>query len=136
MKLKITVKQLEEMQACDEGVKAFGDLFGKSANIEWTLEKQIEILKSRLGRYVGWAFCKHLIPMWSMSSANLSSADLRSADLCSANLSYANLSYANLRSANLSSADLRSADDLTGAFIDIDPKIAGYKFENGRLWRI
>jgi Pentapeptide repeats (8 copies) len=70
-----------------------------------------------------------------LSSADLYSADLRSADLRSANLSSADLRYANLRSANLSSADLRSAITLEGVFIDNDPKIKGYKFLNGRLWK-
>ena len=72
--------------------------------------------------------------------ADLSSADLRYANLSSANLSLANLSSANLSSANLlladlSSADLSSANLLEGVYIDKDPKIKGYRFENGRLWK-
>jgi len=64
-----------------------------------------------------------------------SSADLRSADLSSADLSSADLRSANLRSANLRSADLRWAISLEGCYIDADPKIKGYKFNNERLWK-
>ena len=151
MKLTITAAQLEKIGACSEGVKLFKKTYGDKAIIKWTLDAQIELIKSPMGRYLGWAFWNKLLPLWSMSYADLSSADLRYADLRyanlrSANLSYADLSYAdlrsadlrsaNLRSANLSSADLRYANELTGAYLDSDPKIKGYKFENGRLWRI
>ena len=175
MKLTITVKQLESLSACSEGVALFKKIYGDKAIIKWTLEAQLELIKSPMGRYLGWAFWSKLLPLWSMRYANLSGADLRStnlscADLSSANLrsadlsyadlSYANLSGANLRSANLSCADLRSANlscadlrsanlssanlrsanlrsalSLEGAYLDADPKISGYKFNNGRLWR-
>ena len=80
----------------------------------------------------------------NLSSANLSSADLRGAILRGAYLSGANLRGANLRGAYLSGANLRGADlrgadlrgaDLRGAYLDHDPNITGYKFENGRVWK-
>ena len=106
MKLTITAAQLEKIGACSEGVKLFKKTYGDKAIIKWTLDAQIELIKSPMGRYLGWAFWNKLLPLWSMSYADLSSADLR---------------YAN---------------ELTGAYLDSDPKIKGYKFENGRLWRI
>jgi uncharacterized protein YjbI with pentapeptide repeats len=123
MQLKLTTEQLEENEACSYGIDAFRWYFGsESAECDWTLEKQIELLKSPLGKYVGWAWNAGLIPLWSMGGADLSGADLRSANLRSADLRSADLSGANLRSdlsgADLSGADLRSAD-LSGASADL-----------------
>ena len=87
-----------------------------------------------------WIF-KMISSSADLSYADLSFANLSYADLRSADLSYANLRYANLRSADLSYADLRSADlsfadNLNGLYINFDPEIKNYKFENGRLWKI
>jgi uncharacterized protein YjbI with pentapeptide repeats len=121
MKITITAAQLEKMGACSKGVKLFKETYGDKAVIKWTLDAQLELIKSPMGRYLGWAFWNKLLPLWSMYSVNLSSANLSSADLSYANLSYANLSY---------------ADNLHGVFIESDPIITGYKFDNGRLWKI
>jgi hypothetical protein len=69
-----------------------------------------------------------------LSGANLYRADLSGADLSGANLSRADLSGADLSGANLSRANLSRAD-LYGCYISEDPKITGYKFDNGRLWK-
>ena len=121
MKITITTEQLRVIGACEDGITAFRGFFSnESATREWTAATQIEMLKSPLGRYLGWAVRNKLIPAWSMQSAYLQSADLQSADLRSANLQSADLRsaylqsadlrYANLRSADLQSADLRYAD--------------------------
>jgi len=135
--ITITKPQLDKLGACPDGIAAFCEYFGgDSATVEWTYERQLEVLKSPLRKYFSWAWQSRLLPMWCLRSANLSSADLssanlssadlrladlrsadlRSADLRSANLRLADLRLADLRSANLSSADLRSAD-LTDARI-------------------
>lgn len=116
MKLKITIKDLEAKDACQSGIDEFVKQFGKVTNLDWTRESQIELLKKPMRKYIGWAYWVGLIPLWSMSGANLTGADLTGA--------------------NLSEADLSKANDLTGVFIAADPKISGWKFENGRLWRI
>ena len=70
-----------------------------------------------------------------LRGADLRGADLRGAYLRGAYLQGADLQDAYLRDAYLQGAYLRGAY-LRGAYIDNDPKIDGWKFENGRLWRI
>jgi uncharacterized protein YjbI with pentapeptide repeats len=124
--MKITKTYLKKIEACEEGIKCFSEMFPKGFNLkDWTYEKQIEVIKSPLREFIGWGFRNKIIPMYSMNDANLYNADLSYADLYNADLRYANLlnadlryadlsnadlSYANLRNANLSNADLRYAD--------------------------
>jgi hypothetical protein len=109
MMLKLTVEQLEEAGGCDEGIKAFRDMFGDGVEVDWTPEKQIEILKSPLGKHLGWAFESKLIPLWSMARARLDGANLDGARLDGANLDGARLVGANLVGANLDGANLDGA---------------------------
>jgi len=81
MQLSLTVAQLEAKEACEEGVEAFRAAFGDEAKVEWTREKQIETLRSPLGKWLAWAWRVDLIPWWSMSWADLSRANLSGADL-------------------------------------------------------
>ena len=111
MQLIITAKQLIDLEACDKGVEAFREVFGDEAIVEWSVSKQIEVLRTPLGKYFGWAFAAGLLPMWSLRSANLRLANLRSADLSSADLSSADLSSANLSSANLDGARVCLCDN-------------------------
>jgi uncharacterized protein YjbI with pentapeptide repeats len=80
--MKITVEQLREHEACQEGIDAFLDVFGQEANIEWTVEKQIELYTTtELKKYLYWAYEEKILPLFSMRGA-----DLRGADLCEADL--------------------------------------------------
>jgi hypothetical protein len=74
----ITEQTLIHAGACHGGVKDFRKFFpsGFDTNF-WTLELQIKILKkTRLKKYIAWAWHKSLIPMWSLSGANIEGADL------------------------------------------------------------
>jgi uncharacterized protein YjbI with pentapeptide repeats len=119
MLVKITVKQLHELNACYDGIEAFCQ-YTNEEEFLWTCETQIEVLKSPLKYYLNWAFCKNLLPIWSMEDINLQGADLQKINLkcfnlCCANLQgadlqYANLSFTNLRYANLRGANLQYAE--------------------------
>ena len=142
MKITITREQLETAgasESCIAYVK-FIQEFGDKVEIEWSLEKQLEMLSDPVWRQVlGRCWWKGILPAWSMigvdlSGASLFRADLRLAYLNEVNLSGAylnevnlsgaylgwaylgetNLSEADLGSANLNRADLRGAD-LKGA---------------------
>jgi hypothetical protein len=76
----------------------------------WSRDVQILALHTPLRRYLGWAWGKGLLPMWSMASVDLHAADLRRANLRAADLGEANLHAADLRRADLRWADLRGAD--------------------------
>src|SRR5437870_5556843 len=108
MRIQLTAKRLQELEACSDGIREFAALFPDGADVKWTLEKQIEILRGPLRRWFSWGWEHGLFPMWNLRSANLSSADLSLADLRSANLGSADLSLADLRSADLRSANLGS----------------------------
>ena len=77
--MKITVEDLERLGACKEGIEIFRDIFGDEYVAEWTLEEQINLIRSPLRKYFGWAVNMSLVPMWSMSEANLSGANLSEA---------------------------------------------------------
>ena len=117
--IRITVDDLKSLNACPAGIDEFVADFGNVYEAEWTLEEQLRILKTPMRRWIGWAYRVGLIPLWSMSGANLSEADLSEADLSGANLHEADLRGANLSWADLSEADLSLADlswaDLSGA---------------------
>ena len=104
MTITITRQQLEDLSACDEALRAFAEVYGTIATEDWTRDKQIEILLSPLGRFVGWAWEKGLLPMWSMNGASLYGANLNYASLNGANLNGASLNGANLNHANLNGA--------------------------------
>ena len=91
MKLKITTQMLRDMNACQSGVDDFERITGGKLVCEWTPEKQIELLKTDLRKWFGWAVFNKLLPEWSMSRADLSGANLSWANLSGANLSGANL---------------------------------------------
>lgn len=95
MKLKLTVNQLVGAGASCGGLGEFKRLFGEYVEVEWTREKQIEVLKGPLGPHVGWAYHKGLIPSWSLSGADLTRADLSEANLTRANLTRAKICSCN-----------------------------------------
>ncbi len=123
--MKITIKQLEAADACDEAMACF-KLVARRGAITITKEN-LRPLVILFHRWIGWLAERGMCPDLSgaklsgadLSGANLSYANLSGANLSYANLSYANLSYANLSGANLSYANLSGADfsraDLSGA---------------------
>jgi hypothetical protein len=114
MRLTVTVARLEGLGACAEALALFREHYGDQATAEWTAEKQLEVLRGPLGRYVGWAVENKLLPLWSMADANLAGANLARAYLADANLARANLAGAYLAGANLVDANLADAN-LAGA---------------------
>ena len=109
--MRITKKLLEERDACAEGLACFNATFPDGIDLkDWTAEKQIEVLKSDLREYIGWAFVRGIIPLWSMQGANLLRANLEGAYLEGANLLRAYLEGAYLGGANLEGANLEGAN--------------------------
>ena len=103
--VRITKKLLEEKEACAEWLACFNATFPDGIDLkDWTAEKQIEVLKSDLRKYIGWAFARGIIPLWSMQGANLEGAYLGGANLGGAYLEGANLEGANLEGAYLGGA--------------------------------
>jgi len=83
VQLTITKKQLADLDACSEGVKALANVMGQgdSWTVEWTREKQIELMLTPVGKFIGWAYDEGLIPLWSMNGASLVGASLDGARL-------------------------------------------------------
>ena len=120
--ITITKQQLNILGACTKGICELENVFGGNAeswSVEWTRNKQIELISTPLGIYLGWAFTKGLIPQWSMNGADLRHANLRYITLRAADLSCADLSYTDLSCADLSYTDLSYTDlshaNLSGA---------------------
>ena len=122
--MKITVEQLNRMEACEDGIRDFIQIFGSEWEGNFTLWDQLCLLQTPLRQYLGWAWLINLLPMWSMRglvrpNAHLEYADLRKVDLFGADLRSADLSYTHLAAVNLRGADLEGADltnaDLTNA---------------------
>lgn len=101
--MKLSLATLEQKGACSVAIRAFKALGlpnDETPNIEWTAAAQGWVLASPVWRrWVGWGYSNGIIPLWSMSEADLSEADL----------SEANLSEADLRGADLRGADLSGA---------------------------
>lgn len=113
--VKITIEDLQKLNACKEAIDAFARDFPEGINREWDQVCQYMTLGNETWRcYWGWAVRYGLIPSWSMSNANFHSADLRAADLRYADMSFADLRNADLRGANLENVDMSNAD-LRGA---------------------
>ncbi len=117
--IRVTAQMLLDADACEAGVLAFKATYPRGYRGPWSREILLTVLRTEMRRYVGWGVEKGIIPMWSLSGADLSGADLSGADLRRADLRRADLSGADLYGANLSGADLRRADlrraDLYGA---------------------
>jgi hypothetical protein len=84
--MRITIDTLEEFGACERGKDKFCELFPSGWCGEWTLDKQLEMIRSPLRIFADWAFKTRLVPMLSMEEVNLSMADLSGVDLHGANL--------------------------------------------------
>lgn len=65
MQIAVTAQRLQELGACKTAIDAFRELFGDTVTVEWTREKQEEISKGPLGKHLGWAATKGLLPLWS-----------------------------------------------------------------------
>ena len=104
----LTVDMLHAKGACASGIEDFRAIFGDKFEGDWTPDLQLWVLHDwpyatpegvrlvSLRKYIGWAYAQKLIPLWSMSGADLSTADLSTADLSGADLSGADLYRANL----------------------------------------
>jgi len=93
--MRITKEFLESESACADGVAAFCAMFPDGFDLsEWTREKQIEIVKSDLRQFLGWAFSTGVVPLWSMQGASLDGANLDGASLFGASLFGASLNRA------------------------------------------
>ena len=134
--MKVTVEMLRSVRACKPAIEVFQSTFGDVAEMDWTQEKQIEIMRGPMGKYIGWAYQNNLIPLWSMRKADLSEANLGGANLSWANLSEANLSEANLGGANLSGANLAEANlggaNLSGANLS-EANLSGANLEGAKV---
>jgi len=86
--MKLTVEDLKALGACPEGIADFADVFPNGIDVpEWDRWCQTVVLGTKMRRWFGWAWHNQLIPLWSLSGADLSGADLSGADLYRANLS-------------------------------------------------
>jgi uncharacterized protein YjbI with pentapeptide repeats len=136
----LTRDAIIQTKPCSDGMAAWDEyLAGGDAHATggWSRDVQIlALLHTPLRRYLGWAWRGGLLPMWSMSSANLSEANLQGADLSQANLQGADLSGADLHAANLSEANLSEADligaDLRGANL-IGADLSGVNLSGANL---
>ena len=83
MQITVTRQQLENLNACQPGLDWFDSVATDGVwSVDWTPETQIDWIKNRgLCRWIGWAIDKKLLPLWSMSGADLYEADLYEADL-------------------------------------------------------
>ena len=112
MKILLSLKLLNELGACNQGLIDFVAHFGSQPiELDWTRETQIELIKTPLCRWFGWVISdKQILPAWSMRNADLRNANLQYANLQDVDLRNANLQYANLQDANLQDADLQYAN--------------------------
>ena len=118
----ITAEDLRGKNACQEGIDDFLRVYPDGvANIKWTLQAQLFLIRSEFRKWFGWTVRKGLLPMYSMQGANLAGANLERADLREANLWEANLAAADLREADLREANLAAANlvaaNLVGAYL-------------------
>ena len=79
----ITVEQLRQNNACEEGIDAFLQIWpGGVAEIEQNHSGyQAGFLMFGFGKWLGWLWAAGVLPQWSMEKYNLNRADLRGADL-------------------------------------------------------
>lgn len=110
----ITSEQLLEAGAYPNCIvyRKFVSAFGGRVEFEWTLEKQLELLRDPVWRTVlGWLWEKKILKMLSMRGGiHFQGADLFWVDLCGADWIGANLKEANMFEANLSMANLTGAN--------------------------
>ena len=137
VKITLSVEQLREAGACNEGIECFKKLFGEETEIIWNPMNELLVRKDpELKKFFKWLLENKLISSFSfygmqlnyahlynanlndanLSDANLSDADLRNAYLSNTNLHHANLSNADLRNTNLHHANLSDAN-LSNAYL-------------------
>lgn len=78
--MKITKKQLLAAGASENcaAYKKFVQEFGDEVEIDWTPEKQLEMLADSVWRRaLGWCWWEGILPAWSMFRAALFGANLR-----------------------------------------------------------
>ena len=82
--MKITLRQLQDSNACQSGINEFQSKHGEVWEFDCSLDWQIEFIKSPSRKWFGWLVESGLVPMWSMNGANLRGADLWGANLSDA----------------------------------------------------
>jgi uncharacterized protein YjbI with pentapeptide repeats len=136
---------LVKHRACDEGLAAFDAIASLQPESDTRRLRRVRVywtplhavwLAAAMPSFSSWLIGEGLLPMLTLSRANLYGADLSGANLYGADLSRANLSGANLSGANLSGANLSRANlsganlygaDLSGANLyGSDPVPAGW----------
>lgn len=104
MRLILTTDILRQHNACVEGVDEFHAAYPSRLDIEWTKDRQIELIKtcSVFRKHLfDWAYVEGLVPVFSMRRANLRGAILSGSILSNSNLSGSDLRGSNLRGALL-----------------------------------
>lgn len=110
----ITLAELEELDACNQGIELFKSAFGNVAHIDTSHPGYQAGILMYAPFALGWLWNAELLPNlsmigWKLAKMDLRHADLQMANLCAADLREADLRRADLRNANLKGADLRSA---------------------------
>ena len=139
MKITITRKSLQKLEACDSGLTLFDALADGASKIriKWDQLSQVWFATAYPGFY-RWCVEVAILPEFALRGADLWGANLQGADLRGANLWGADLQGADLQGANLEGADLWGANlwgaNLRGANrYQSDPPIAGWNVQNGAL---
>ena len=115
VKITLSVEQLREAGACNEGIECFKKLFGEETEIIWNPMNELLVRKDpELKKFFKWLLENKLISSFSfygmqLNYAHLYNANLNDANLSDANLSNAYLSNTNLRNTNLRNTNLRNA---------------------------
>src|ERR1044072_6373927 len=106
--VKLTVQDLKNAGACDDGIEAFEETLPDGIDTPWTWLHglQAAIL---FGVNFHWAVRAQLIPSLNLRGANLRGAHLTDANLEGAHLTDAHLTGAYLKGAYLKGAHLKGA---------------------------
>lgn len=143
--MKITIEQLRNLGACRTGKDNFRRMFPSGEfNGQWTKKKQMELLRAgKLHRWLYWLTQNSLLPLWSLSMADLSDCrlrgavfermDLANAIFCGADLREAVFTAAAVQYANFSDAKLKKAD--FGGVRACGARFEGADLQDSCFWR-
>ena len=64
MKITISMKQLESLGACAEGIEDFSRYFHNldEVTLNWTPRLQLVIVRSPMRKWLGWAWGQNVLP--------------------------------------------------------------------------
>lgn len=107
----ITLQQLIDLEACDPAIRLFREQFGDRLEIDnYTPDKQEWLIRSEWRRYLGWAWAKKILPIWSLRGVNLSGFDLSGVDLRWSDFRESDFSGSDLSGSDLRESDFRESD--------------------------